>query len=412
MKLTPTLGCALVLGAVSAPGFGQQLDCNKSFGFRADVNGLAGQSLCSSKIDAFIDAVNNFTLSSSDYTQMSAATAVGRVNDVNVVFRYDAGSNTLRYNFIELNESGSFTGANRDLSEEQFEDYLENSDILGRLINYQARHSATSPITGMGGAIPTIGAADFATGFDAMSSIGNAGNLGNAGQGDGTNNLIGIGLSYGSYNITGTDRVRSTTLPLSYTVRNDIDPRRQLVLSMPLTRVTTGDAASYHGGLGAAYRFPLTDRWTITPGAKYSVVASKDRAAVATIMSASLMSTYVIPLGGYHLGIGNMVGVYKTGKFSRGDYEYDPGINLKLTRNGLLLSMPDTFFGSRLAGEVSLIDTRYLGDKPYVASTQEIGITLGTNRRAANARSFTRMGLSYVRGKDTSGFTANLGFWF
>ncbi|KQQ87892.1 hypothetical protein [Massilia sp. Leaf139] len=410
MKLTPTLGCALVLGAASAPAFAQQLDCNRSFGFRADVNGVAGQSLCESKIDTFLNALSNFSLSNSAYSQTSAATAVGRLNDVNIVFRYDAGSNTLHYNFVELNESGSFTGANRDLSEEQFEDYVENSDLLGRLINYQARNSPTSAITGAGGAIPTIGAADFAAGFDTMSNIGS---VGGAGQGENaTNNLIGIGLSYGSYNIAGTDDIKTTTLPLSYTVRNDIDPRRQLVLSMPLTKVNTGGAASYHGGIGAAYRFPVTDRWTISPGARYSVVASKDRATVATIMSASLMSTYVIPLGGYHLGIGNMVGVYKTGKFSTGDYEYDPGIDLKLTRNGLLLSLPASFVSSRLSAEVSLIDTRYLGDKPYVASTQEIGITLGTNKRATNARSFTRMGLSYVRGKDTSGFTANLGFWF
>lgn len=407
MRLTRTLGCALVLGACCAPGFAQQLNCNKSFGFRADVNGVAGQSLCASTIDTFLDAAKNFTLSNSNYGPTSPATAIGRVNDVNVVFVYDADSRTLQYRFVELNESGSFTGATRDLSEEQFADYLKNSDILGRLIRYQAQNSPTSAITGMGGAIPTISGADFATGFDTMSSIGNAG------QGEGsTSNLIGIGLSYGSYNITGHEDVKTTTLPLSYTVRNDIDPRRQLVLSMPLTRITTGDAASYHGGLGAAYRFPVTDRWTITPGAKYSIVASKDRATVATIMSASLMSTYVIPMGGYHLGIGNMIGIYKTGKFSSGDYEYDPGIDLKLTRNGLLLAMPAAFFGPKLSGEVSLIDTRYLGNKPYVASTQEIGFTLGTNKRAANARSFTRMGLSYVRGKDTSGFSANLGFWF
>ncbi len=407
MKLTPTLGCALVLGAFCAPGFAQQLNCNKSFGFRADVDGVTGQSLCASKISTFLDAAKDFTLSNAAYGDSSAATAFARLNDVNMIFSYDANSNTLNYNFVELNESGSFTGANRDLSEELFEDYIEKSDILGRLINYQARNSPTSPITGVGGAIPTIGAADFANSFDTMSNIGNPGQ-----SEGGNNNLIGIGLSYGSYNITGTDDVKTTSLPLSYTVRNDIDPRRQLVLSMPLTKITTGDAASYHGGLGAAYRFPLSDRWTITPGAKYSIVASKDRATVATIMSASLMSTYVIPMGGYHLGVGNMVGVYKTGKFSTGEYEYDPGIDLKMTRNGLLLAMPTTFFGSKLSGEVSLIDTRYLGDKPYVASTQEIGITLGTNKRAGNARSFTRMGLSYVRGKDTSGFTANLGFWF
>jgi hypothetical protein len=408
MNLKLTLGCALVLGAVSAPAFSQQLDCNKSFGFRADVNGVTGQSLCASKIETFLDAAKDFSLSNANYSPTSAATALARLNDVNMIFSYAANSNTLNYSFVELNESGSFTGTDRDLAEEQFEEYVKKSGILGRLINYQAMNSPTSAITGVGGAIPTIGSADFATSFDTMSNIGSVGQT----EGSSNNNLIGIGLSYGSYNITGTDSVKTTSMPLSYTVRNDIDPRRQLVLSMPLTRVTTGDAASYQGGLGAAYRFPVSDRWTITPGAKYSIVASKDRATVATIMSASLMSTYVIPMGGYHLGVGNMVGVYKTGKFSSGEYEYDPDINLKLTRNGLLLSMPDTLFGSKLTGEVSLIDTRYLGDKPFVSSTQEIGFTLGTNKRAGNARSFTRMGFSYVRGKDTSGFTANIGYWF
>ncbi len=407
MNLKPTLGFALVLGALCAPGYAQQLNCNKSFGFRADVNGVTGQSLCASKISTFLDAAKNFTLSNANYNQTSAATAYARLNDVNMTFSYAANSNTLQYSFVELNESGSFTAANRDLAEEQFEDYIEKSGILGRLINYQAMNSPTSPITGVGGAIPTIGAADFATGFDSMSSIG-AASQGNSAA----DNLIGIGMSYGSYNITGTDDVKTTSLPLSYTVRSDSDPRRQLILSLPLTKITTGDAASYHGGVGAAYRFPITDRWTLTPGAKYSVLASKDRATVATIMSASLTSTYVMPVGDFHLGFGNMIGVYKTGKFSTDEYEYDPAINLKMTRNGLLLAMPASMFGASLSGEVSLIDTRYLGDKPFVSSTQEIGFTLGTNKRATNASSFTRIGLSYVRGKTTSGFTFNLGYWF
>ena len=70
-------------------------------------------------------------------------------------------------------------------------------------------------------------------------------------------------------------------------------------------------------------------------------------------------------------------------------------------------------FGSKMAAEFSIIDTRYLGsEKPFVTDSQEVGITLGTNRKASNARSFTRMGATYVRSKTTKGFTVNLGFWF
>ncbi|MEW6759531.1 MAG: hypothetical protein AB1437_01795 [Pseudomonadota bacterium] len=406
MNLKSIAFAAALLGA-SLPAAAQQLDCGKSFGFRADINGSRGATLCSSNVDAFIDSAKNFTLSNAGYTQISQATAMGRFNDVNVVLRYDARSNTLNYDFVELGMRGSFTGANRDESEELFEDYVKKGDILGKVLRYQAKNSPTSALTGQGGAIPMLAMADFNTSFD------NASQIGVPDQNQTANNLIGVGLSYGSYNIDGNEDVKTTSLPLSYTIRNNIDPRRQLVLSMPLTQVTVDGAKAYHGGLGAAYRLPLTDRWTLTPGARYSVVASKDRATVSTVMSASLMSTYVLPLGGFDLAMGNMVGVYKTGKFSSGDYSFDPDVNLKMTRNGLMASVPTAMFGSKMAAEFSIIDTRYLGsEKPFVTDSQEVGITLGTNRKASNARSFTRMGATYVRSKTTKGFTVNLGFWF
>lgn len=406
MNLKSTAFAAALLGA-SLPAAAQQLDCGKSFGFRADINGSRGQTLCSSNVDAFIDSAKNFTLSNAGYTQVSQATAMGRFNDVNVVLRYNASSNTLNYDFVELGMRGSFTGANRDESEELFEDYVKKGDILGKVLRYQAKNSPTSALTGEGGAIPMLAMTDFNTSFD------NASQIGVPDQNQTANNLIGVGLSYGSYNIDGNEDVKTTSLPLSYTIRNNIDPRRQLVLSMPLTQVTVDGAKAYHGGLGLAYRLPLTDRWTLTPGARYSVVASKDRATVSTVMSASLMSTYVLPLGGFDLAMGNMVGVYKTGKFSSGDYSFDPDVNLKMTRNGIMASVPTAMFGSKMAAEFSIIDTRYLGsEKPFVTDSQEVGITLGTNRKASNARSFTRLGATYVRSKTTKGFTVNLGFWF
>lgn len=406
MNLKSTAIAAALLGA-SLPAAAQQLDCSKSYGFRADINSSRGQTLCSSNVDAFIDLAKNFTLSNAGYTQISQATAMGRFNDVNVVLRYDARSNTLNYDFVELGMRGSFTGANRDQSEELFEEYVKKGDILGKVLRYQAKNSPTSALTGEGGAIPMLAMADFNTSFD------NASQIGVPDQNQTANNLIGVGLSYGSYNIDGNEDVKTTSLPLSYTIRNNIDPRRQLVLSMPLTQVSVDGAKAYHGGLGAAYRLPLTDRWTLTPGARYSVVASKDRATVSTVMSASLMSTYVLPLGGFDLAMGNMVGVYKTGKFSSGDYSFDPDVNLKMTRNGLMASVPTAMFGSKMAAEFSIIDTRYLGsEKPFVTDSQEVGITLGTNRKASNARSFTRLGATYVRSKTTKGFTVNLGFWF
>lgn len=401
---------ALVIGgAFTAPVVAQTaapLNCQRSFGLRADTNDVTGATVCSAKAQDFIDALDNFGASNIAYTTSSSALVQGKFADVGIVLSYAANSTKLNYNFIELGESGSFTGATRSDSQDQFDDFVTEGDILGRILRYQAQHSATSAITGIGGIITMAGAQDFGNSFDTMSKIAASG-------GGSNNNLVGVGLSYGNYSVAGNaDRLSTTSLPLSYTIRNDIDPRRQLVLSVPLTVVSMGGAKTVQGSMGVAYRVPLSDNWTLTPGARYGVVASKDRATLATLMSANLASTYAIQMDGYALGIGNMIGYYKTGKFSSGDYSVSPDIALKMMRNGIMASMPAAMFGPKMAAEFSLIDMRYLGQKPYLDSTQEIGMTVGTNRNAANARTFVRAGLSYLRGRNTRGLSINLGYWF
>jgi hypothetical protein len=410
---------AFVIGAAFAtPVLAQNspsLDCQRSFGFRVDTSNLIGDTICSSKANDFLDSIENFSGSNRAYTPTSSALMLGKFADVGIVLSYAANSTRLNYNFVELGESGNFTGPTRIDSQDQFEDFVKNNDILGRMLRYQAQHSATSPITGVGGIITLAGMQDFSTSFDTMSKIaalGAAGNNNLVGEG-GNNNLIGVGLSYGNYSVSGSaDRISTTSLPLSYTIRNDIDPRRQLVLSVPLTLVSTGGAKTVQGSFGLAYRVPLSDNWTLTPGARYGIVASKDRATLATVMSANLASTYAIPMNGYALAVGNMIGYYKTGKFSSGDYSIAPDIALKMMRNGIMASMPTTMFGPKMAAEFSLIDMRYIGDKPFLDNTQEISFTVGTNRNAANARTFVRAGLSYLRGKNTQGLSVNLGYWF
>lgn len=395
------------VGALAVPASAQQLDCLKSFGFRADVNGTRGQTLCASSVEAFVDSAKNFKVSNAVYSDNAAALAIGRFNDVNVVLSYAPDSRTLNYNFVELGASGSFTGASRDLSEEQFVDYLKKGDILGQVLRYQAMHSPSSALTGAGGLVPMLGSTDFATGFDTASKIASGGSEGSP------NNLIGVGLGYSTYNVDGGgEQVKTTSLPLSYTWRSSGDARRQVVLSMPIMQAKTGDASAYNVGLGIAVRLPLTDHWTITPGLRYSAVASADRATLSTVASGSLMSTYVIPFKGMDLAIGNMIAQYQTGKFKSDDYSFDPDVKLKMTRNGLMASFPSTLLGASMAMELSLIDTRYLGNKPFVSDSQEVGVTFGTNRNASNKHSFLRAGLSYVRSNVTRGVTANIGYWF
>lgn len=392
------------LGSISA-----HASCDKSYSFTANVSGVAGTTICDSKATTFVDVLQNFNLSNLNYTNVSAATVNGRFSDVNILLNYAAASNTLNYNFVEIGEAGSFTGATRKESQKLLEDYIKKNGVIGKIMNYQAQHSATSPITGAGGLIPMTIAGDFNAAFANSPDAGAR----PAAQGAANNNLIGANVLLGSYDISGTsDRVNYASMPLSYTIRNGMDPRSQLSFNLPITIVQTGDAQTAQVGLGLSYRIPLTDRWSITPAGKYSVVASADRATVSSLYSASLSSVYVFPMPSFDVAIGNMVGYYKTGKFSTGEYSFNPDITNIATRNGVMLSHP-AHFGRKLTVEYSLVDTRYLGsDKPFLDAYQEIGVSIGTNKSAMDARSFFRTGIQYMHGQNVDGVQANIGFWF
>lgn len=382
--------------------------CDKSYAFRTDVAGTIGRTLCDSSATTFVDALSNFSTTNSNYTETSAALVNGRFSDVNVVLSYAANSTRLNYNFVELGDAGSFQGATRKESQKLLEDYLKKNGIIGRIMNYQAKNSPTSPISGAGGLIPMTISADFNASFTNSPTAGAGPNT----SGASNNNLIGANVLYGSYNVDNTsDRVTLIGVPLSYTIRNDIDPRRQLTFSLPITVVKTGNAQTAQTGLGVSYRVPLSDNWTITPAGRYSVVASEDRATVSTLYSASITSVYVIPMSSFDLSIGNMLGYYKTGKFSSGDYAFNPDITNTAMRNGVMLSQPVNL-GKKMTIEYSLIDTRFFGDKPFTDNYQEIGVSIGTNKSALDARSFLRGGLNYMRGPGVTGITANIGYWF
>lgn len=412
LRIRP-LFAAVVTAAFAAPA-SAALTCNSIYGIALTVNSVTEQR-CMPTAQQFIDQLSTNALEGlvSTYTETSPATIDARFNDVNVTITFPDAGTTLNFIIPELGINQSFTGTTRDHSQEMLEDFLKNnSDIVSRIWNYQARTSPTSPISGPTGMIPMAVASDFNTNFTdfATNIAAPSAVVQQAGQAAGTN-LISAGIGYQNATLRGLS-TKVYTLPLSYTFRNDLDPRRQLTLSLPLHMVEVERAKSYHTGLGIGARFPINDNWTLSPNLKFSLVGSVDQATVAGMYSGSLTSTYIFNFEAFDLVIGNMVGYYKTAKFRTGDYAFNPDIAMVGFRNGVMLSQPVTLGGKKLSAEYSFIDTRYTGDKPFVNNLQEIGITLGTNKNAYTSRSFLRAGLTYSRGKKYDSWGANVGYWF
>jgi hypothetical protein len=206
---------------------------------------------------------------------------------------------------------------------------------------------------------------------------------------------------------------QTTTLPLSYTVRNDLDPRKQFMFYAPLSSADTAGAKTYGANIGGAFRFPITDDWALTPAFGYGVTGSEDLGSGASMMAASITSQYSIKMDGYDLAIGNMVGIYQSTKLNAGDYSIDPHINNTVYRNGILASFPLTSFGQKLALEASYIITNYTGSALYSNMYQEFGLTVGTNKSANAARTYVRAGATYLTGENgITGYKLNFGYWF
>lgn len=376
------------------------------------------RTVSTSTADQFIDKLSTSGLNSMGLgyngTQVASINASFNALGMNLVYPnagFTGSGATLNFTIPGLHVNKTFTGVDRDDSKRQLSDYLKKTDLIGKIMKWQAENSPNSPLTGAGGLLPSTTAADFNQNFtDTATNI--AAPAAAVKQEAGADaNLIGAALSYSSLKSKDRD-TNVVSIPLSYTIRNDLDPRRQLVLSLPITQIETEGAKSYHTGLGVAYRMPMNDNWTLTPSGRISVLDSTDMATVAGLYSLAVTSTYIWTLPNFDVAMGNMIGYNKTMKIKSGDYSFDPDIQSTVFRNGVMLSQPVTIGGKKMSVEYSLIDTRYTGTKLYSDNTQELSITLGTNKRAYSSRSFFRAGLSYVQGKDADGFTLNFGYWF
>ena len=156
-------------------------------------------------------------------------------------------------------------------------------------------------------------------------------------------------------------------------------------------------------------RVPITRGWALAPGVNYAVAGSRELGSVAQIASASLTSSYELPVGSTVIGMGNMVGYYETLKFSVGDYSFDPEITNTVYRNGLMWSVP---LGGRVAAEFSYINTQFTGTELYINAYNEFGLTFGTARGVEGVLSFVRAGATYLYSAKSKGFTLNVGYWF
>jgi len=199
------------------------------------------------------------------------------------------------------------------------------------------------------------------------------------------------------------------TVPLSYTVKLDSDPRKKIRFDLPLTYTDTEGAVGYSAGAGLAYTHPLSDEWSLTPAVGVGATGSEDLGAAGGVGAYSLTSAYTWRFDSFALSMGNSVGRYEALGLKIGDIEAEADISNTVFTNGFLLTGPNSLIAKNLVIEYSFVDTRITGDDVYSDGYDEIGVALGyIDTEMGVIDSYTKIGLSYLVGDGAAGDISSL----
>ena len=362
-------------------------------------------------IENIVDSVDSQTLDTlvANYTETSEATLALDIRGLTSYVTYASGSSELVFTVPSLNITKTFPGTTRDESQQMFEDYLE-TDGGGILQDILQELAATTPIDPVAGnpnsLMAVMGASDFSNGTD----IGN----GQAVEGQAaTGNSFGMGLRFGSYSAGDYDQ-SVYSLPIKYTFRLDSDPRKQVIVDLPITYIDTEGSTSYAVSLGLGYRFPINDDWSLTPAVRAGAAGSVDLGSAAIIYSGSLTSNYNLYFDDIKVSIGNMASQMKTTSVSAGDYSIDYDLSNTMIKNGVGFEglVDKTIFGNPTSWQFDVANTLFSGDELYVDNYFDISASYGT-RATETALDNMRIGLTYTAGNNSyNGFQINFGYTF
>jgi hypothetical protein len=324
----------------------------------------------------------------------------------------------LQLDIPSLGISQFFTASTAEENFENLRRFLTQGDQASRLQRELARTSPFDPVAGNPTSLMARAVAhDFNSAFSAFATNIMEGQAWLA-QASGAlppgaaprvfRPNPGVGGAYGNFHDQGLT-AQSVTIPLSLTVRSDLDPRRQFAVSLPLTLTNVEGAMAYSGLLGASFRLPIVRPWALTGSLGYSRSNANDFGINSQIVSASITSSFQIRTTAADIAIGNMVGYYKTLKTS----DVDPKISNTVFRNGVMVSHPaPAFLGAARSVEYSLVNTYYAGTDLYLNTYNEIGIAVGNNKRADSVRTHLQGNLTYLFSSKTKGLMLGLGYWF
>jgi hypothetical protein len=297
----------------------------------------------------------------------------------------------------------SFDGGSRDASNNQIREFFkQDQGELNGIMRCLAAESSADPPSRL---VDTMLKDTWFTDVIEPNSTQRATPAGEkAGRGS-------VGLNVGISRV-GEVNVKDFSLPFSYgfSLAND----KTLTLGAVLTQTNFEGSRSYSVAPRIALKVPVRPAWTLAATAAYGTAVSKDLGSAGQMVSASLTNTYTWRLGKFDLTAGNLLGYFRSLPINRYGYRFDPELRSTVLKNGALFVQPleTRLAGTRLSVEYFVTDTRFFGTNLFVDQYNEIGFSIGSDKRSAGVEKLLRAGITFTVGPHLTGGTLNLGYKF
>ena len=333
--------------------------------------------------------------------QVGVAAGVN-LRGVPLFISFPSGSATLTVSLPSIQRTITFTGADRDESLQQFEDWLRGltrsndpqGDALTALLQELVARSPVDPIAGNPSSLQSrMFEAAFATATTGLFRP----EPGTPEAAEWTGeDLFRVNGGY-EYFQGGPWQGNVFELGLDYQL-NFRNPKWAVLFDLPVIITQTQSAESYLVSAGLGVQFRPTHWWNITPSFRLGGAGSFKLGAVAIMPNVNLTSSMrwslqdkevrlgegSLDLSAFELGIGNMVGWNGTfDDLEIADIRIAYDLDNYAIRNGIELTyrFSARWLGAAPTAKLFFVDTWILGSRLFLDHYNELGVELGTQRR-------------------------------
>jgi len=327
---------------------------------------------------------------------------------------YAVDSSDLRFRVPAAGTDVTFSGGNRDESQEQFEDWLKGQSIPGvskatmtNLLQAFVAYSPVEPVAGNPNSLESRM-------FDADMGLGTLGPFLSdfPDPSQRIPSLFKLDADLGHF---AAGPYNGQTYDLEFGFAWNIHRRLALVTDLEmLFSIIEDDALSGHGTFGIGLQGRVLDWWNLALVGRAGLVGSIDVGAVAAMFSVSAVNHMLFDLDAYRIEMKNMVGVANTAAgFEIEGIELDYDLTNVVLKNGLELSKAFPI-GSRsreLRGKLFWTDSHYFVDDLWLEHSDEIGLGLGlASKSGVRTYDPVNLDISYVFGSSYDAVKLRLSF--